>query len=239
MSLTILPVALFLAVRPAEAALPSPPGMVVHLCPDERRAEGEACVFGFGPGRRLAVPWSVLEAPRTMRADNPRVSTYGIISENERWPLGTCMPAGDCLPSVGRSGRREALPGRQPRIYEQWLLCGRLSQDGRVEHERSCPAPFGPGAPVAFTLNVRTDLASNTQGFERSLFKTPTRTVELWRRCDPGNEPRQTCEVHGGRDGLVVTIYWWDWPDIPSATMFAAAASLFDRYVVEGTGFGH
>jgi hypothetical protein len=237
--------AVILPAGPAQPGVPAPEGRVVHLCPDSRRAEGERCIFGFGPGRRLGVPWSVLEAPRTVRQNDPRISTYGTSHPNGLWPLGICHPANACEPTVGASGRRQPLPGQEPRISEQWSLCGRRLPDGTVEHRtddvtgKPCTTPTAPAEPLNFALSVTTGSASSTVGFARSLAKAEDRTVELFRRCYPRNVPVQMCEVHGGRDGLAFTIFWQGRPDVASEAIFAAAADLFDRYVIEGPGMAH
>jgi hypothetical protein len=218
--------------------MPPPQGSVAHLCPEAREAEAEHCSIGFGPGRRLEIPWSVLAGPRWRRADNPSVSTFGIVFPVQTWPLGHCAPPDACLAEVGASGRREPKPGRHPFIYESWVLRGARMPNGEVIHQTISAVPAARDV-LAFSVIVRTraDRPGPIQeGVTISTVTVGTQTIELRRRCfsAPGFA---SCHVSGGKDGVFFSISWGR-PEVTSEAIFAAAADLFDRYVVEGPRLG-
>ncbi|MBR0673788.1 hypothetical protein [Neoroseomonas soli] len=233
-----------LRAGPAGASIPPPPGLEADLCPETRSA-AEDCVFGFGPERRLRVPWSVFTDPRWGQQDDPRISTYGQRYRIATWPRGYCRPWDACAPEVGASGRREALLGRHPFIFESWTLRGALLPDGQVLHVAAA-APSEEAADrtagrVRFSLLVST----RAEQFETRGATAPTSTlivrgrpVALWRDCRPRLPDGTSCLLTGNNHGVYFRIAWIDRDDIGSEAMFAAAANLFDRYVIEGERIG-
>lgn len=229
----------------AWASMPLPPGYEADLCPDTRRADTAHCVFGFGAGRRLQVPWSVFTDPRWRRGEDPRVSTYGVPYRVRTWPLGYCRPWDACAPAVGDSGRREALPGRHPFIFESWTLRGVLLPDGEVLNVASATpreeAAERADGRLRFTLMATTGAAewgARGENASTSTVMVRGQAVALRRECRRHPAIGTSCLVAGQSRGVSFHITWSDRDDIASEAMFAAAASLFDRYVIEGERIG-
>jgi hypothetical protein len=142
---------------------------------------------------------------------------------------------------VGAAGRREPKPGRHPFIYETWGLPGVIMPGGDVVHGRTSTRTE-PHTAIEFALHVST--RAEGQGpsvgeVTTSTVLAGTRPLELRRNCwsAPGRLPVASCHISGQKDGVFFRI-GWSRPEIASETIFAAAADLFDRYVVEGPKLG-